>query len=53
MLTAALKRIEERLERVEQKLDKAALRSELLELKTPVDGLQLQVRAIEERLGES
>jgi polyhydroxyalkanoate synthesis regulator phasin len=35
---------------VEQKLEKVALRSELLELKTRVDGLQEQVRALEGRL---
>ena len=50
MLVVGLKRVEERLDRVEQRLDKMALRSELLELKAKVDVLQVQVRAIEERL---
>ncbi len=35
---------------VEQRLDKMALKSELLDLKARVDGLQAQVRALEERL---
>jgi len=36
---------------VEARLDKMALKSELVELKTRVDGLQEQVRTLEERLG--
>ena len=50
MLVAGLRRVEERLDAVEQKLDKAALRSELMDLKARVDGLQQQVRVLEERL---
>jgi predicted nuclease with TOPRIM domain len=50
MLVAGLKRVEERLDRVEQRLDKMALRTELLDLKARVDGLQDQVRQLEERL---
>ena len=52
MISAGLKRVEERLDRIEQRLDKMALRSELLELKARVDGLQEQVRLLEERLEE-
>jgi predicted nuclease with TOPRIM domain len=50
MLVAGLRRDEERLERVEPKRDKAALRTELLELKARVDGLQDQIRILEGRL---
>ena len=50
MLVAGMKRVEERLDVVEKKLDKMALRSELLELKARVDGLQEQVRTLEARL---
>jgi polyhydroxyalkanoate synthesis regulator phasin len=52
MIVAGLKRLEERMERVEQHLGKLALRSELLELKARVDGLQEQVRTLEARLDE-
>jgi polyhydroxyalkanoate synthesis regulator phasin len=48
MLVAGVRRLEERMER----LDKMALRSELLELKARVDGLQEQVRTLEGRLEE-
>ena len=40
------------MDRMEQQLGKMALRSELLELKTRVDSLQDQVRALESRLAE-
>jgi predicted nucleic acid-binding Zn-ribbon protein len=50
MLVAGLKRVEERLDAVEKGLDKVTLRSLLLELKARVDGLQEQVRLLEERL---
>jgi hypothetical protein len=36
----------------EQRLDKVALRSELIELKNRMAGLQEQVLALEARLGE-
>lgn len=48
LLVASMKRVEERLDR----LDKVALRSELLELKARVDGLQEQVRTLETRLDQ-
>jgi predicted nucleic acid-binding Zn-ribbon protein len=50
MIVAGLKRLEERMDRVEQQLSKMALRSELLDLKARVDGLQEQVRTLEARL---
>jgi polyhydroxyalkanoate synthesis regulator phasin len=37
---------------VEQRLDTMALRSELLELKSRVDGLHEQVRSLEARLDD-
>ena len=63
-LSAAVTRLEDRMERVEgrlgaleqrldgieERLDKVALRSELLELKARVDGLQAQIKVIEDRL---
>lgn len=52
MLSFAVKRIEERVEAIERRLDKMALRSELQELKARVDGLQEQVRTLENRLDE-
>ena len=64
MLVAGLKRVEERLdrvegrldrveeglERVEQRLAKQDLQAELAALKARVDGLQGQIRILEERL---
>jgi len=40
------------LDRLEQQLDKIALRSEFLEQKTRVEGLQQQVQALEAHLEE-
>jgi len=51
MLVPGLRRVEERLDAVEARLDKLALGSELVELKSRVDGLQEQVRTLEQRLG--
>ena len=53
MLVAGLKRVEERLDAVEKRLDKMALKSELLDLRARVDGLQEQVRALEGRLDQT
>jgi len=60
MLVAGLKRVEERLDRidrvegrldvVEQRLAKQDLQAELAALKARVDGLQGQIRILEERL---
>ena len=57
MIVAGLRRVEDRLdhvetrlEAVEKQLEKVALKSELLEIKARVDGLQDQVRLLEERL---
>ena len=50
MLVAGLKRVEERLDGVEQRLAKLDLQAELATLKVRVDGLQGQIRVLEERL---
>jgi chromosome segregation ATPase len=50
MVEGALKRLEERFDQLDRRLDKMALRSELVELKARVDGLQEQVRILEARL---
>ena len=45
-----LDKVEQRLDKVEQGLGKLVLRSELVDLKTRVDGLQEQIRTLEARL---
>ena len=50
MVEGGMKRLEERFDQLDRRLDKVALRSELLELKARVDGLQEQVRILEGRL---
>ena len=52
MVVAGMKRLEERLDRIDQRVEKLMLRSDLLELKARVDGLQEQVRTLEARLEE-
>ena len=56
-LVAAVHRLDQRLSRVEKRLDELvagepryALRSEVEDLKTRLDGLQVQIRAVEKRL---
>ena len=49
MIVAGLRRVEEQLDVLVE--DKRRVRSELQDLKTRVDALQGQIRAIEERLG--
>jgi phage shock protein A len=49
-LSAAVARIEKRLEGVDQKIDKLALRAELLELKERVHALEQKIADIEAQL---
>ncbi len=49
-LTAAVKRLEDRMAAVEQKIDKLALRSELVELKERVQALEQRIAELEAQL---
>jgi polyhydroxyalkanoate synthesis regulator phasin len=49
-LSAAVRRLEERMAAVEQKIDKLALRSELVELKERVQALELRIADLENQL---
>lgn len=49
-LSAAVKRIEERLAVVDQKIDRMALRSELLELKAQVANLEERIAQLESEI---
>ncbi len=49
-LTAAVRRVEERMTAVEQKLDKMALRAELVELKERVLALEQRISELEAQL---
>jgi predicted nuclease with TOPRIM domain len=49
-LTAAVKRLEDRMAAVEQKIDKLTLRSELVELKERVQALEQRIAELEAQL---
>lgn len=49
-LTAAVKRLEERMSAIEQKIDKLALRAELVELKERVHALEQRIADLESQL---